>query len=57
MWYIHLTGGTVENKIVNQIIIPTTVLPTHFQVVNTKISTVNGVEEGILDSGVSGYYG
>ena len=57
MWFSHLTGGTVENKIVNQLIIPTTGLPTYCQVVNTTIITVDEFEEGIIDSGASGHYG
>ena len=50
-------GREAENKIVNQLIITTTVPPTYFQVFNTTISTVDGFEEGILNSGVSGHYG
>ena len=50
-------GVTVENKMVNQLIIPTTVPPTYYQVLNTTISTVDEFEERILDSGVSGIYG
>ena len=36
--------GGLENKIVNQLIIPTTVPPTYLQVVNTTISLVDKVE-------------
>ena len=43
-------GGGVGNKIGNQLIIPYTVPTTYCQIVNTKISTVDEVEEGILDS-------
>ena len=51
-WSRHLT-----EKIVNQIIIPTTVTPTYCQIVNTTIITVDEFEEGIIDSGASGHYG
>ena len=50
-------GGAVENKIVNQIITPTTVLTIYCQVVNTTIGTVDEVEESIIDSVASGHYG
>ena len=39
-----LKGGSLENKITNQLIIPTTVPTTYFQVVNTTIMTDNDFE-------------
>ena len=56
MWSSQLTGG-VENNMVNQLIITNTVPPTYCQVVKTTISTVDGSEEGNIDSGSSGHYG
>ena len=42
---------------VNQLITPTKVPPTYCQVVHTTISTLDEVEEGILDGGVSSHHG
>ena len=47
----------MKNKIVNQLIIPTAVSTTYFQVVKTTISTVDEFEEAIFDRGASGDYG
>ena len=49
--------GTVENKIVNQLIITNAVPLTYCQVVNNTISTVDEFEEGILNSKASVNYG